>query len=141
MGQKRRIINRRSVSVLGSGSDPGTKEEEDVWNGTASKRDEGQQGSGPFITQSVVHLNGEQWDRSTPHGSQEGLSSQTGGGVVLVGVDNVVVGRVVQHHETNTTGKPRETRTSPRDCWVRGPGEAEQTNWDEPAANHHWDQS
>ncbi|KAH3665781.1 hypothetical protein OGAPHI_003969 [Ogataea philodendri] len=129
------------VGVLAPCSDLGSVEEESKWNSTAGQSDESHQGGCPLVSQTVVHLNCEQWHCGSPNRSDEGLSSQCRGGIVLIRVDNVVVGGVVKDVETKSTSESGKTWSSPRQSWVGRPGKGEQSSRNEPATNHHWEQT
>lgn len=60
---------------------------------------------------------------------------------MLVAVDKVIVGRVVQEDEPEADGEPADGRADPMYVWVRRPGEDEQPHRDEPARAHHWDET
>lgn len=60
---------------------------------------------------------------------------------MLVRVDKVVVGRIVQEDESKAHREAADGRANPMKTWVRRPSEYEHANWYEPARDHHGDQS
>ena len=56
---------------------------------------------------------------------------------MLIRVDEVVVGGVVQEQKAEADGPAGEAGTHPGEARVRGPGEDEEADGDEPAAEHH----
>jgi hypothetical protein len=60
---------------------------------------------------------------------------------VLVGVDKVVVRRIVQEDEAKSDGTATECRPGPVDVFVGCPGEDEDSDGDEPAGEHHGNES
>lgn len=127
----------RAVGVLGLLTDEGTPFPESEGDETAGETEETKERRSPLVAQSVVHLVGEQDDTGTPERTDEGLSGKGRGGLMLVGVDEVVVGSVVEEDETEADRKTSETRTNPVQPRVRCPGKDEETDGDEPAAEHH----
>lgn len=53
----------------------------------------------------------------------------------------VVVCRVVQKDETETDWPASNGRPEPMDTWIGGPGKNEQPDRDEPAGDHHRNQT
>lgn len=137
----RDLIVITTVSVLAAGTDLGTPDPEAVGNGAASETDESQKRRGPLVVEAVVHLLGEQDDTGTPERSDTGLGGESGSSLVLVGVDQVVVGGVVEEDEAEADGETTESGADPDEIGVRGPGEDEQANGDEPARDHHGNQT
>lgn len=129
------------VGVLRALTDPRAEEVEDVRDSATRETDEGEQGTGPLVVQAVVHLDREQHDTGTPETTDAGLGGEGGGCLVLVGIDEVVVGGVVEEDEAETNGETAKCGTSPVETRVRGPGEDEETDGDEPAGDHHGVQS
>lgn len=89
----------------------------------------------------MVHLLGEQDGARTPEGADERLGGERGGGLVLVGIDEVIVGGVVEEDETETDGETGKGGANPDKMGVGSPGEDEETDGDEPAGDHHGDQA
>lgn len=89
----------------------------------------------------MVHLLREQDRAGTPEGTNKGLGGKRRGSLVLVRVDEVVVGRVVEEDETKANGEAGEAGADPDQVRVRGPGEDEEADGDEPARDHHGDQT
>lgn len=126
-----------SIGVLGISSDASTINEEKEWNTTAKKSEKCKEGTGPLVTHAVIHLSGKKDNGGTPETTDKGLGSQSGSSQVLIGVNQIIIGRVIQEDEAETDRKTTDSRTPPGNLRVRSPSEDEQTNWDEPAACHH----
>lgn len=60
---------------------------------------------------------------------------------MLVRIDEVVVGGIVQEDEAEPDGETTESRARPVEVAVRSPGENEEADRNTPAANHHRDQA
>ena len=105
-------------------------EVKDVWNGTAGQRDEREQRARPLVAEAMVHLDCEQHGARAPDRAEEGLGCEGGRGLVLVGVDEIVVGRVVEEDESEADGEAAHCRAPPAESRVRGPGEDEEADWD-----------
>lgn len=60
---------------------------------------------------------------------------------MLVRVDEVVVGCVVQEDEAEADPEAAKARTEPVQVGVACPGEDDETQWDEPAGAHHGNQA
>lgn len=136
-----RLVFITGVGVLAALTDPGTELPEQEGDGTASETDKGKESGGPLVVEAVVHLLSEQDHGGTPETSDTSLGCQGGGGLVLVRVDEVVVGGVVQEDEAETNGETTHGGTSPGEVGVRGPGKDEETDGDAPARDHHGDQT
>lgn len=122
-----------SVSVLAALTNLGTVLPEQERDSTASKTEESQKSRGPLITETFVHLLSEEDNSGTPETSDTSLCCEGRSGLVLVGIDEVVVGRVVEEDETETNGETTHSRTSPREILVRSPGKDEKTDGNAPA--------
>lgn len=127
--------------VLGSLTDASTKLPETKGDQAAQQTQKGQEGRGPLVTHAVVHLLREQDGAGTPEGTNKGLGGKRRGSLVLVRVDEVVVGRVVEEDETEPNREAGEAGADPDQARVRGPGEDEEADGDEPARDHHGDQT
>lgn len=130
-----------SVGVLAPSSNPSAVPPEQEGNTAARETNEAQQARGPLIAEPVVHLLRKQDDGGTPEGSDTSLGGQGRSGLVLVAVDEVVVGGVVEENETETHGETAETGADPDEPGIGRPGEDEQADGDEPAAEHHGDET
>lgn len=96
------VVVVTGVGVLAPPADAGAVAPEQERNGAARDADEGQQGRGPLVAKAVVHLRGEEHDGGAPEAADKGLGGEGRGGLVLVGVDEVVVGRVVEEDEAES---------------------------------------
>lgn len=137
----RHLIVVAAVSILATSTDLGAKEPEDKGNCAASQANECQKRRSPLVTESVVHLLSEQDAAGTPETSDTRLGSKGRGGLVLVGVDQVVVRRVVKEDEAEADGPATESGSNPVKIRVRSPCKDEQSNRNEPAREHHGDQT
>lgn len=132
------VICKSKLRVL---SDSRALEIKDVGDQAAQQRDTGKQRTCSLVPQSVIHLLGEKNHAGTPEASNASLGSQRAGRLVLVRVDEVVVGRVVKEDKAETHGESSHHRSPVRQMRVRRPSEDEQTDWNEPAREHHGDES
>lgn len=130
-----------AISILGLLTDAGTPLPESKGNQAAQQTEEGQESRGPLVAHAVVHLLGEEDGAGAPEGTDERLGGERGSGLVLVGIDEVVVGGVIQEDEAETDGEASQRGADPDQARVRGPGEDEQADGDEPAGDHHGDQT
>lgn len=130
-----------AISVLGLLADARTPLPESKGNQAAQQAQESQKGRRPLVAHAVVHLLGEQHGARTPEGADEGLGGEGRRGLVLVRIDEVVVGGVIQEDEPETNGEASERGADPDQARVRGPGEDEQADGDEPARDHHGNQA
>lgn len=121
--------------------DGGALEVEDVRDETAGEGEEGQQRARPLVPEGVVHLLGEEDDAGAPEAADAGLCGEGAGGLVLVRVDEVVVGRVVEEDEAEADGEAAHHGAPVRQGRVRGPREDEQPDGHEPAREHHRDEA
>lgn len=129
------------VGIFAALPDPGAILPEQERDPTARQRHEEQNHARPLVPTARVHLFGEEHDGRTPETADKGLGGKGAGGLVLVRVDEVVVGRVVQKDEAEPDGEAANGRTDPVYVWVRGPGEDEKAHRDEPTRAHHRDQA
>lgn len=129
-----------TISVLGSLADASAKLPESEGDRAAQQTQKGQKGRGPLVAHAVVHLLSEQDGAGTPEGTNKSLGGERGRGLVLVRVDQVVVGCVIQENEAEADGEAGEAGADPDQARVRGPGEDEEADGDEPARDHHGDQ-
>lgn len=60
---------------------------------------------------------------------------------MLVGIDEVVIGRVVEEDEAEADGEAADCWTGPAKGGVGGPGEDEEADGNEPAGTHHGDET
>lgn len=60
---------------------------------------------------------------------------------MLVAIDEVVVGAVVEEDETESDRRTAESWACPREFRIRSPGEDEEADGNEPAAQHHGNQA
>lgn len=135
------IILLGSVGILAALTNLGTVSPEQERNSTASETDESQQGRSPAVIEALVHLLGEENDGGTPEATDTSLGGEGRGGLVLVGVDEVVVCRVVEEDEAEADGEAAQGGTSPGDARVGGPSKDEETDGDGPARDHHGDET
>lgn len=130
-----------AVGVLARLSDAGAVLPKQEGDAAARETEQGKQGRGPLVAHAVVHLLGEQDDGSAPEGADARLCRQGRSGLVLVRVNQVVVGRVVEEEEAEADRETSEAGADPGQAGVRGPGKDEEADGDEPAAEHHGDQA
>lgn len=130
-----------AVSILAVSTNLGAKEPEEEGNPAASQTDECQKRRSPLVAESVVHLLSEQNTASAPETSDTRLGGKGRGGLVLVGVDQVVVCRVVEEDEAKADRPTTESGSNPVKARVRSPCKDEHSNGDEPAGEHHGDQT
>lgn len=129
------------VRILAPLADLGPVAPEQEGDTAARQTDEGEQSGRPAVVEPVVHLLGEEDDGGTPEAADKSLGGEGGGGLVLVRVDEVVVGRVVEEDEAEADGEAAHCGTRPRELRVGGPGEDEEADGDEPAGEHHGDEA
>lgn len=110
-------------------------------NSTAPKANERQKRARPLVTQTGIHLFREQHNSSSPERPQKRLCRQRGSGLMLVRVNKVVVGRIVQKDESKAHWEAANGRANPVKTWIRRPREYEHADGDEPTRDHHGDQS
>ena len=89
----------------------------------------------------MVHRDGEEDDARAPDGAEERLGRERRRRLVLVRVDEVVVGGVVQEDEAEPDGEPAHGGAPPAQPRVRRPAEDEEADGDEPAREHHGDEA
>lgn len=130
-----------AISILAASTNPSAKEPEEEGNAAASQTDECQKRGSPLVAESVIHLLGEQNAAGTPETSDTGLGGKSRGGLVLVGVDQVVVRRVVKEDEAEADRPATESGSDPVEVRVRSPCKDEHSNGDAPAREHHGDQT
>lgn len=130
-----------AVSILAVSTNLGAKEPEEEGNPAASQTDECQKRRSPLIAESVVHLLSEQNTAGTPETSDTRLSGKGRGGLVLIGIDQVVVCRVVEEDEAKADGPATESRSNPVKIRVRSPRKDKHSNGDKPTREHHGDQT
>lgn len=133
------ILIVAGVGVLGPAANLGTPLPEAKGDGAAGEADEAQQTAGPLVAEAVVHLDGEEHDAGAPEAADERLGREGRGRQVLVRVDQVVVGGVVQEDEAKADGEAAQARAHPAELLVRRPGKDEEANGYEPAGEHHGD--
>lgn len=129
------------VSILAVSPNPLAVFPEQEGDRAAEQADAGKEGAGPLISEAMVHLGREEHDAGTPEGADEGLGGERGGRAVLVRVDEVVVGRVVEEDEAEADRETGERRADPDEARVRRPGEDDHAERNEPAREHHGDQA
>lgn len=132
-----RIVYSGRERVLAPLPDPRAEVVESEGNGAARQGEEGEKAGGPLVAEAVVHVGREEDAGGAPEGTDEGLGGEGGGRLVLVAVDEVVVGRVVEEDEAEADGEASEAGADPDEARVRGPGEDEQADRDAPARDHH----
>lgn len=130
-----------AIGILAASTDLSAPDPEAVGNSAASQANECQQRRGPLVTKSVVHLLSEQNNTRTPETSDTCLGGKGRSSLVLVGVDQVVVCRVVKEDEAEANGEATQSRADPDEICVRGPCEDEQANGNAPARDHHGNQA
>lgn len=128
---------RTRICVFRSRSDLSSVIKEQVRDSATSQRQEGKKRRRPLISKPCVHLRRKQNSRSSPERSDTSLRCQCRSGLVLIRVDHIVVGRVVQKDESESNRQSRKSWASPGQSWVRRPCEDEQPDRDEPAGQHH----
>lgn len=121
--------------------DGGAFEVEDIRDQATREGDESQERARPLVAQTAVHLLREEDDTGAPEASDARLCGQGAGRLVLVGVDKVVVGRVVQEDEAKADGESSHHGSPVRETRVGGPTEDEQADGDEPTGEHHRNES
>lgn len=129
------------VGVLAPRADLGAVLPEEEGDAAAGEGHEEEDHAGPLVAAAGVHLLGEEDDGGAPEGAEEGLGGEGGGGLVLVRVDEVVVGGVVEEDEAEADGEAADGGADPVHVRVRRPGEDDQADGDEPARAHHGDQA
>ena len=67
----------------------------------------------------MVHLSSEQNHSGTPEGPQESLGRECRSGQVLVGVDDVIVGGVVEENEAEADGPAGNAWAGPAQSGIR----------------------
>ena len=60
---------------------------------------------------------------------------------MFIGVNEVVIRRIIQEDKTNSDGKSTNSRPNPGESWITGPGEEEEPNGYDPAGTHHRDET
>ena len=130
-----------AVRVLAPLPDLGPVHPEQERDGAARQTQKGKQRRRPLVAQTIVHLLREEHDARAPQAADERLGRQCRRRLVLVRVHEVVVGRVVQEDEAEAHGQSAERGPRPRQLRVAGPREDEESDGDEPARQHHGDQS
>jgi hypothetical protein len=93
-------------------SDARAEKVENKWDRTASYTYKGQERAGPLVPQPIVHLSREEDAGSTPERSQKCLRSQCRSCLVLVGIDKIVISRVVEENEAESNSKTSEGWTT-----------------------------
>lgn len=129
------------VRVPGVLADTGAVKVEDIRDGAAREGEERNQTGRPLVAEAVVHLLREQHAPGAPERAQESFCGQRRRRLVLVRVDEVVVGCVVQEDEAEADGEAADRRADPVQARVRCPAEDKQTDWNEPAGEHHGNQT
>lgn len=137
----RRLLVIPRVGVLAPLADLGAVLPEQEGDAAAREAEEREQRAGPLVAEAVVHLLGEEDDAGAPEAADAGLGGEGGGGLVLVRVDEVVVGGVVEEDEAEADGEAAEGGADPVQARVGGPGEDEEADGDEPAGEHHGDEA
>lgn len=102
--------------------------DDDLWSRSASMFHRKRRKVGSQLT----HLNGEEDNRSAPERTDARLSRECGCGQVLVGIDEVVVGTVVEEDEAEADAPAAHCWTSPAQMWVGRPCKDEHADCDEP---------
>ena len=141
VGVRRRLLVVAAVGVLAAAADGGAVLPEGKRDGAAGEAEEGQEAGRPLVAHAVVHLLGEEHDAGAPEGADARLGRERRGRLVLVRVDQVVVGRVVEEDEAKADGQAGEAGADPGQALVGRPGENEEADGDEPAAGHHGDEA
>lgn len=122
-------------------ANPLPKPPEQKRNRAAQQTNPRQHRARPLVPQPMVHLRGEQHDARAPQRSDERLGRERRGRAVLVGVDEVVVGAVVDEDEAEADGEAGERGPDPGEAGEGGPREHDEADGDEPAGEHHGDQA
>lgn len=135
------LIIISGISILALRTDTGTKCPEQERDPTADQRHKEEDHASPLVPTGGIHLFGKEHDDGTPDTPDKGLGRERAGRLVLVAVDEVVVGGVVQEDEAEADGETADGGADPVYARVGGPGEDEQTHGDEPAGAHHGDES
>lgn len=131
------LIIIAGIRILGLGPDPRAIDPEQEWDPAARQRHEEQDHTGPLVPTRGIHLLGEEHHPSAPETADERLGGEGTGSLVLVRVDEVVVGRVVQEDEAEPDPEAAEARAEPVQAGVGCPGEDDEAQRDEPAGAHH----
>ncbi len=93
------------VCVLAAAANPCAVPPKQKRNEAAREADKSQQRAGPLIAEPVVHLLREENTSGTPKGSEEGLCCQSRCCLVLIRVDEIVVGGIVEEDEAKSDGE------------------------------------
>lgn len=129
------------VGVVAAGADGGAVLPEEEGDAAAGESEEEEDHASPLVAAAGVHLLGEEDDGGAPEGAEEGLGGEGRGGLVLVRVDNVVVGGVVEEDKAEADGEAADGGADPVEARVRRPGEDGEADGDEPARAHHGDET
>lgn len=137
-----RILNIiTTISILATPSDALAIFPEQERDHTAEQTDTSKEGARPLVSKTIIQLVREQHDTRAPKGADECLRSKRRRRAVLVRVDEVVVGGVVDEDEAEADGEAGERGADPDEARERGPREDDQAERDEPACEHHGDQT
>lgn len=107
------IVIVTGIGILAPGADLGAVLPEQERDTAAAEGHEEEDHRCPLVAAGGVHLLREQNYASTPEASDEGLGREGGRGLVLVRVDEVVVGGVVQEDEAESNPEATKSRAEP----------------------------
>lgn len=107
------VVIVTSVCVLAPGTDLGAVLPEQERDAAAGQGHEEEDHAGPLVAAAGVHLLREEHDGGAPEAADEGLGREGGRRLVLVRVDEVVVGGVVQEDEAEPDPEAAEGRAEP----------------------------
>lgn len=113
VGTRAVVLVIAGVGVLALLTDLGTVFPEEEGNQTARQTNECQECRCPLVAQPLIHLVREQHDCRTPEASDECLGRQRRCSLVLIRIDEVVVGRVVEENESKSDREATHSGTSP----------------------------
>ncbi|KAJ3578215.1 hypothetical protein NPX13_g2355 [Xylaria arbuscula] len=135
------ILVIASIRILAASADALAKLPEQERDSAARKTDSKQDKSSPLVPDIMIHLRREEHHAGAPERADESLRGQCRRCAVLVRVDEVVVGAVVDEDEPEAHGEAGERGPHPDEPRVRGPRENDQPDRDEPAREHHGDKT
>lgn len=130
-----------TVSELGMLSDSRSIKVKDEGDTTARQCKESQKGRSPLVTKTSIHLRCEEHCGGAPEGTQTRLGGESTGSLMLVRVDEIIVCGIVEEDEAEADWETSDGRTDPVELWVGRPCEYEEADRDEPARDHHWDET